>query len=250
MKILFITEDDPLYVIRFFERFFDIVDREKLHVSGITISRAFHEPLWKTAQRMLRFYGLVGFLRLSARFATAKLSGTSIERLAEENKIPILETDSVNADSYLSDVRKLAPDVIVSVAAPEIFKSDLLAAAKLMCINIHSGRLPVYRGMMPVFWQMMKGEKSVTVTVHEMAKQLDAGAVLGTRQFPIREKDTLDRMITVTKLGGAELMHETLLSLDKGELIPQPLDLSNKEYFSFPTKKDVRALHQQQHRLL
>ena len=94
---------------------------------------------------------------------------------------------SVNDPAYLARVKALAPDVLCSVAAPEIFRPPLLALAPRGAVNIHSGRLPVYRGMMPTFWQMMHGERAVTITVHEMAEKLDAGQVLATRTFPLRD---------------------------------------------------------------
>ncbi|HEX6434427.1 MAG TPA: formyltransferase family protein, partial [Gemmatimonadales bacterium] len=210
LRILLITEDDPLYVIRFFEVFFREYPRETLEVGGITIDRPFHEPPWKTLRRMTGLYGPLGVVRMAGRFLRARLSGRSIGKLAAEHNIAMIPTHSVNAPEYLEQVRRLAPDVIVSVAAPEIFRKELLGTPRLGCINIHSGRLPVYRGMMPTFWQMMRGETSITVTVHEMAEKLDAGGILGTITVPVAPKDTLDRLITVTKQEGARLVIEVL----------------------------------------
>ncbi|MBA3522109.1 MAG: hypothetical protein H0T90_06395, partial [Gemmatimonadales bacterium] len=89
LRVLFVTEDDPLYVIRLFEVFFREFPAATLEVCGITIDRAFHEPRWKTLRRMLRFYGLPGTARISARFLRARLSGQSIARLASEKSIPM-----------------------------------------------------------------------------------------------------------------------------------------------------------------
>jgi methionyl-tRNA formyltransferase len=118
LRVLFVTEDDPLYVIRLFEVFFREYPVEVIEISGITIDRAFHEPAWKTLRRMLRFYGFAGVVRLSTRFLRARLSGRSIARLAREKSIPMIPAASVNAPEYLDRVRQLAPDLIVSVAAP------------------------------------------------------------------------------------------------------------------------------------
>ena len=41
LRVLFVTEDDPLYVIRFFDIFFAEYPREKLEICGITIDRRF-----------------------------------------------------------------------------------------------------------------------------------------------------------------------------------------------------------------
>jgi methionyl-tRNA formyltransferase len=250
LRILFVTEDDPLYVIRFFEVFFREYPREALEVCGITIDRPFHEPPWKTLRRMLGLYGPLGVVRIAGRFVRARLSGRSIAKLAAEQGIPMIPTRSVNAPEYLDQVRRLSPDVIVSVAAPEIFRKEILRTPRLGCINIHSGRLPVYRGMMPTFWQMMRGESTITVTVHEMAEKLDAGGILGTITVPVAPRDTLDRLITVTKQEGARLVMDVLNRIRLGQAAAVPVDMSVAGYFSFPKPEHVREFHQRGHRLL
>ena len=151
---------------------------------------------------------------------------------------------------YINTATQLAPDIIVSVAAPEIFRKEILEVPIITCINIHSGRLPVYRGMMPNFWQLLHGEQYATITVHEMAAKLDAGGIIQTRKFPLQEQDALDRVIVGTKQEGARLMIEVLTSIHKHGLKTTPLDMSNASYFSFPTPKDVRVLRKRGHTML
>lgn len=249
IRVLIITEDDPLYVIRFFEQFFPAVP-DTIELVGITVSAAFHEPMTATARRMLRFYGPVDFVRLCTRFAMAKAARRSIPRLAGLHGVPVIETPSVNDEPYLEQVRRLAPDVIMSVAAPEIFRAPLLSIPRLGCINIHSGRLPAYRGMMPTFWQLLHGESHAVVTVHEMVEQLDMGRILGTLEFPLRDRDRLDRVITETKRAGAQLMFDVIEQLRTGTASPRDLDLSEAGYHSFPQPDDVRAFRHRGHRML
>lgn len=250
LRVLMVTEDDPLYVVRFFEVFFAEFPRDQFELLGVTIDSAFHESKIRTARRILRFYGPVDFVRLLARFGWAKLSGVSIASEARKHGVPLVPCTSVNSPEYIARVKELAPDVIVSVAAPEIFRKDILVAAPMGCINIHSGRLPKYRGMMPNFWQMLHGETHATVTVHEMAEKLDAGAVLDTLEYPIRERDTLDRVITETKREGARLMIRVLRDLQAGRALPKPLDMSQSSYFKFPQPADVRKFRARGHRML
>ena len=250
LRVLFITEDDPLYVIRFFEVFFREYPAELIEVCGITIDRPFHEPPWKTLRRMNGLYGPLGVVRIALRFLRAKLSGRSIAKLAGERGVPVYPTDSVNAAEYLERVRRLSPDVIVSVAAPEIFRKGILSIPRLRCINIHSGRLPVYRGMMPTFWQMMRGESAITVTVHEMAEKLDAGGVLGTATVPIQPEDSLDRLITVTKQEGARLLIDVLKRIRLDQAVAAPVDMNGASYFSFPKREHVLEFRKRGHRLL
>lgn len=250
LRVLVITEDDPLYVVRFFEVFFAELPRERIEIVGVTVSRAFHEPISRTARRIHRFYGTFDFLRLLPRYVAARLFGTSIASLAERHGCRLIPADSVNGDAYLATVRSLAPDVIVSVAAPEIFRRPLLSIPRYGCINIHSGRLPKYRGMMPTFWQLRNGESHVTVTIHEMVEKLDAGDIVATLEFPVSANDSLHRVITGTKREGARLMIRVLSSIDGAKPATTPLDMSDAGYFKFPQPDDVKAFRARGHRML
>ncbi|MDX2192949.1 MAG: formyltransferase family protein [Gemmatimonadales bacterium] len=250
LRVLLITEDDPLYVIRFFDVFLDEYPKERIEIVGITVDAAFHESKVKTAQRMWRFFGPVDFVRTLVRWAGTKLSGRSIASLAASRGVPVLPTSSVNSPDYVARVRALAPDVIVSVAAPEVFRRDLLGSARLGCINIHSGRLPVYRGMMPNFWQLLHGEPHATLTVHEMAEKLDAGDVIATHAFPLAERDSLHRVMAGAKEEGARLMIRVLDQLREGSATRTPLDFSTAKYFGFPKPDDVRRFRARGHRMI
>ncbi|USN99862.1 MAG: hypothetical protein H6810_04145 [Phycisphaeraceae bacterium] len=250
LRVLFVTEDDPLYVIRFFEVFFAEYPRDEIEIIGVSVQDAFHEPIWKTAKRMWGFYGPVDFVRAGTWYATTKLRGVSIPRLAERSGFTLVPCASVNDGAYIERVRAMEPDVIASVAAPEIFREPILSVPKIGCVNIHSGRLPIYRGMMPNFWQLLHGEKTATVTVHEMVPKLDAGDILGTLEWPLRERDVLHRVITGTKQDGARLMIDVMRKIRLGEIAPTPLDMSEKKYFGFPKPADIRALRRQGHKML
>ena len=250
LRVFFVTEEDPLYVIQFFDVFFSEYPRDAINISGITIDQPFHEPLWDTMRRVRVLYGFLGFFRQGLRFIGARLRGRSIESLAVSAGVPIVPTRSVNQPEYIEQIRAIAPDVIVSVAAPEIFKPELLSIPRLGCINMHSGRLPTYRGMMPTFWQMLRGEPAITITVHRMAEKLDAGDVLATRLFAIKRSDSLDRIIKGTKCEGARLLIAVLSDLRADRAQSTPLDMKQASYFSFPKSEDVREFRKRGHRLL
>ena len=199
---------------------------------------------------MQAFYGLWGVLRQGMRFIQARLRGRSIEALARGMGVPVMPARSVNLAEYIERVRAMSLDVIVSVAAPEIFKAELLAVPRLGCINVHCGRLPAYRGMMPTFWQMLRGEPAATITVHAMVGKVDAGDVLATQAFPIEPHDSLDRVILGTKRQSARLLISVLRDLRAERAQPKPLDMSAAGYFTFPRRADVRVFRRRGHRLL
>jgi methionyl-tRNA formyltransferase len=250
LRVFFVTEEDPLYVIRFFDIFFADYPRDEFEICGITVDRAFHEPIWKTLRRMQAFYGPWEVFRQGMRFIHTRLRGRSIEALARAMEISVVPARSVNRPEYIERVRAMAPDIIVSVAAPEIFKRELLAVPRLGCINVHCGRLPTYRGMMPTFWQMLRGEPAATITVHAMAEKIDAGDVLATQAFAIEPNDSLDRVVIGTKCESAKLLIRVLRDIRTGQAQPTPLDMIEAGYFSFPSPEDVREFRKRGHRLL
>jgi len=250
LRVLLVTENDPLYVIRFFDVFFAELPRDGFEIVGVTVDEAFHESKVQTARRMWRFFGPIDFARTLARWAWARLRGRSIGGLAARHGFRLLPTTSVNSPGYVAKVRELAPDVIVSVAAPEIFRKDILASARLGCVNIHSGRLPVYRGMMPNFWQLLHGEPHAVVTVHDMVEKLDAGAILGTHELPLRVRDSGHRVMVAAKEEGARLMIRVLDRIRLGTATRTPIDMTGAKYFRFPQPEDVARFRARGHRMI
>ena len=137
-----------------------------------------------------------------------------------------------------------------ALSMSKIFRKEILEVPTITCINIHSGRLPMYRGMMPNFWQLLHGEQFATITVHEMTAKLDAGGIIQTRKFLLKEQDALDRVIVGTKQEGARLMMQVLADFHSFNDSVQPLDMSGASYFSFPKPEDVRTLRKMGHKML
>src|SRR5258708_30865904 len=79
LRVFFVTEEDPLYVIRFFEIFFAEYPHEEIDISGITIDRPFHEPIWETMRRVRVLYGFWLLIRQGLRFTRARLHCQTIE---------------------------------------------------------------------------------------------------------------------------------------------------------------------------
>jgi methionyl-tRNA formyltransferase len=250
LKIFFVTEDDPLYVSHFFRVFLEEYPRDRIDITGITVMRAFNEPIWKTGKRLVRSYGALDSLRLGTCYAWAKSTGRGISRMARRVGTGGPHTTSVNRPDYIRELQALDLDLIVSVAAPEIFRLELLRTPRLGCLNVHSGRIPRYRGMMPCFWQVLHGEDAITITIHRMTERLDAGDVLRTRSVPVRDRDSLHRILIDTKRASARLLIEVIEALSAGRMEASRPDESETGYFSFPGRKDVQAFRRCGFRIL
>jgi methionyl-tRNA formyltransferase len=249
LRVFFVTEDDPIYVVEFFETFFSDYSADDLDVVGITVCAAFNESLAATARRIFRFYGWPDFGRLLVRYVRSRTNRRSISNAAASAGVPRVSTSSVNDAGFVRLLAELNLDVVVSVAAPEIFGPDLLNAPRVACLNVHSGRLPTYRGMMPIFWQLQRGEEAVTITVHRMTSRLDRGAIVATKAIAVSERDSLDRVMSVAKREAARLMMEALRTIRDADGYREYLPAETPSYFSFPTRSAVRQFRRRGHRL-
>ena len=250
MRIVFITCDDVFYLPRFFQR---VLGDWAAQTAGIAILPPLRS-LKVTVQRSWELYGPWGFtvnsFRYAARQAAVRLlpwvpscRRLSVEGVARDHGIPVYTPDSVNAPEFVALVRdQLRPDLIVSVAASQIFKEPLLRIPPAGCINIHGALLPRYRGMLPSFWTLLNGEREGGVTVHYMNPGIDDGAIIAQRRFPIHPGDTVEGLIGRSKALGAELLTEVIGRIARGDVTTLPNEATEGTYYSFPTRDDVRSL--------
>jgi len=261
LKILFITQEDPFYVRLFFEEFLaNYPHRDE--IAGVVIAPTMgNKGLFNLVRQMYAFYGPVDFVRMGLRFVYYKLMNRltrvwrtrrfySIRQVCEHYRVPVLETTNINDATFLTSIGSMGVDLIISVAAPQIFRDALLSVPKQGCINIHNAKLPKYRGMLPNFWQMYYGEKAVGTTIHRINAKLDDGDILLQRESPIETGETLEALIRRTKRFGARLMIEAVQDIREGRIQPLANNAAEATYFSFPTKAQVREFKAMGYRLI
>jgi methionyl-tRNA formyltransferase len=250
MRIEFLTQDDPVYILPFFDEFL------RNYASDFTILQISCSPTMGKRSRvqLLRelrsLYGVRGFIKVLGQTAKYRILGKlkksrearqfySLEQAARAYAIPYEKIGNPNAAEFVESVRKRSAELIVSVACPYILKEKLLSLPPRGCVNIHHAPLPRYKGMMPTFWQMFQGEKTVGVTVHLMASKVDEGAALLQEQLAIEPSETLDHLIRRSKRQGAHCVASVLRQIESNSHVPIPMDSSKSSYFTFPTLAQI-----------
>lgn len=255
VNVVAVTQDDPFFTGRFFETFLATAPESGVTVVELVLLRNFNESRLALARRLLRFYGPVDFVRLLLRYAATRVAERfgrprSVAAVAAAHGVPVRRLVTINDPEYHATITARGVDVLLSVAAPEIFRKGTLAAAPHV-LNVHTGRLPRFRGMMPTFWALEQGEHEVVITVHTMVAKLDAGAVVAEFPVPIAPHESAFSISARAKeIAGREVAR--LLGRLGTPAWPEarPLDMSAQRYFGFPTRQDARRLRAAGHALL
>lgn len=257
MRIAIITQDEPLYLPPAIHA---LVQSLGGQVKVGVVLPSFNEGRVANVRRFLGLMGPMDCARLVRRYISAKVLNKvnglrpitrpfSAQDAFRRGGVPVVECPDVNDPAF--QARVLAPltlDLIVSIAASQVFRSSLLDLPRLGCINLHSSPLPKYRGMMPNFWAMASGDAETCVTVHRMNDRLDAGGIVLQRPVPIPAKDTLDALMRRSKVVGAEALLEAIQRIDAGDLSTTPMDTATGSYHPFPTAEDAQRLRALGHR--
>jgi methionyl-tRNA formyltransferase len=251
MRIEFVTQEDPLYILPLFEEFL------KLYSDRFTIARISSCPTMgsRSRQKMVRelseLYGLLGFARLASRVLVSRVLGTvrlgrranryySLPQLCRAFGIEFASIGNPNAPEFVEGARARNCDLIISVACPYIVKPPVLDLPRLGWINIHHAPLPRYKGMMPTFWQLYHGEKSVGLTIHRMAAKVDDGAALLQEQLAVQPDESLDHLIRRSKRHAAHRLANVLEEMAAGKVPTVTSADATSTYFTFPTHAEIR----------
>jgi methionyl-tRNA formyltransferase len=147
-----------------------------------------------------------------------------IKVLAEKAGIAVLQPEKARSPELLSQVRDLAPDLLVVAAYGQILPRELLDLPRIMPINVHGSMLPEYRGAAPIQWAIIQGDTETGITIMKMDAGLDTGPILLQKTLIIGPEETFGELYERMAGLGAILLVQALDELHKGTLkpIPQP----------------------------
>ncbi|MFY9581061.1 MAG: formyltransferase family protein [Gaiellaceae bacterium] len=248
MNIVFLTTSDAIYLPAFFDRVLSdyASQTQAVHVAP---------PLYKGQSflhaflRYSRTFGMRGVWGLTVRIAHAKARRASIRAVCGRHGVKCSVIADVNSPEFVSHLREIGTDLIVSVSCPQIFKQALLETPSLGCLNIHGALLPQYRGVMPSFWMLANGERVAGVSIYFMNEQVDAGELCRQRAFAIGAHETLDAFLRRSKAIAGELLLEVLGEIEAGEVERTPMDLAAGSYYSWPDRQAARRFYSTGRRL-
>ena len=123
------------------------------------------------------------------------------------------------------------PDLFILAGYGKILKQNIIGIPKVMCVNLHSGKLPSYRGSSPMNWSLIKGEKSFTLSVIKIDSGVDTGDLLCERTFPVKINDTIRDLHKIANKEFPLMLEETIGNIERGSCRPEQQAKNNISYY-------------------
>ena len=159
-----------------------------------------------------------------------KMVFSPVKELAIAHDIPVFQPENFREASTVEELAVLQPDVCAVVAYGRILPQRVLDIPKKGCINIHASILPQYRGSAPYQWAVLDGCKETGVTAQYMALKMDAGDIIGVAKTAIGENETAGELLDRLAVLGADLLSDTLRSVENGTVRATPQDESQVSF--------------------
>ena len=147
------------------------------------------------------------------------LTPPPVKVCAEQLGIAVYQPNTLRDGTALEILKELAPEIIVVVAYGKILPQEILELPKYGCVNGHASLLPKYRGASPIQWCIVCGEKETGVTVMQMDVGMDTGDIISTACVTIGEEETAEELFERLSVVSAELMVDTLISIENGTAV-------------------------------
>jgi methionyl-tRNA formyltransferase len=153
-------------------------------------------------------------------------------------------TLDLNSDAGLALIDAFAADVVITIRYGYILRAKAIARPPHGVINLHSGVLPQYRGLLSTLYAIALGEADVGCTLHWIVDpSIDSGPIIAIARRPVERPHSLLWHILSLYPLGVPLILETVRRLTSGEPVPrQAQEPGSGTYRSMPTEADVAAM--------
>lgn len=149
---------------------------------------------------------------------------------------------NVNANDGIELLDSFSPDLIITIRYGFILRSPTIARPPHGVINLHSGILPQYRGILSTLYAMTNGEADIGCTLHWIVDAgIDTGPIIAIARRPVESGQSLLWHILSLYPLGVPLIIEAVRRITSGEPIPRQSQAEGT-YRSTPGAADVDAL--------
>tara|TARA_B100000900_G_scaffold391665_2_gene386478 strand:+ start:946 stop:1875 length:930 start_codon:yes stop_codon:yes gene_type:complete len=152
-----------------------------------------------------------------------KLTPSPIKVFSQQHGLLVLQPPNLKDPALISQLRELAPDVMVVVAF-RMLPKEVWSIPPNGTFNLHASLLPKYRGAAPIHWAIINGEHQTGVTTFFINEQIDTGEIITQKSLSIGLGENTGQLSNRLEELGATLTLETLdlIATNRVNSSPQP----------------------------
>lgn len=173
--------------------------------------------------------------------AAARVGLFGFNELARQTGNPIEMLSSPNSRGGLRKLRIWSPDLILSLRYRKILYEEAIAQPRFGVLNLHSGLLPKFRGVMATFHAMLEGKGKVGSTLHRISSRgIDTGEII--QSFPVsvgQGRSYLANVLSLYPRGCAEMVNAAL-TLHSGNSLKTVQQPDSDSYYRLPSAEQIR----------
>jgi len=155
--------------------------------------------------------------------------------------IPVQSLASLKDPAALQSLRDARADLFVSIRFGLILGTEALEIPSRGVLNLHSGLLPEYRGVLATFRALVNGDAEIGCTLHWIdSPGIDVGHIVETARTAVTKEHSLLWHILSLYRPGARLILDAIRRLERGEAVTGTAqDPTAGAYYTFPTEEDL-----------
>ena len=142
----------------------------------------------------------------------------TFHELGDQTGNGVIPLNEINSNDGIEKLQSSDPDLIVSIRYGTIIQSAVIAIPRFGILNLHSGILPQYRGVMATFWAMLNSDKHVGCTLHYIIDgTIDTGPIVSIYQKKRNVKTDYFTNVISLYPSGCELIIKAVKIIESGE---------------------------------
>ncbi len=153
-----------------------------------------------------------------------KLHPSEAKLKALELGLPVETPEKSRAPDFVARLREENADALVVASYGQILSQAVLDSATRGGINLHGSILPFYRGAAPIQRAILEGQTETGVSLMQMDKGMDTGAVIEIVTTPINQDETYTELQDRLAVIAAKLAADWMPRIVTGDYSATPQD--------------------------
>ncbi|MBE1298705.1 MAG: formyl transferase [Alteromonadaceae bacterium] len=167
----------------------------------------------------------------------------NFQQLAAKYDASYETLNGINSETAIAKVNEIAPDVILSIRYGGILKDKVISVPTHGVLNLHSGKLPDYRGVMATFWALLNDESHIGTTLHYIQDAgIDTGGIISMSEMSVNHNQSYlwhvlglyEEGVNLMVNAVEQIVNKTDRELSANVLLTTTPQSSEGSYYTFP----------------